>query len=118
MLSNIAHTQFIRDRSQTTLTRRAVGRSENPGVLVLFGGHNLPPLVEIGLNDLPKSGGAMAPPATPGTTGLLFNVACVGRRDGRSDGLYYKMQILARFSKAAKDYIMYHIYFEIILKLN
>ena len=37
----------------------AVGRSENPGVPVLFGGHNLPPpLVEIGLTDLPKSGGA------------------------------------------------------------
>ena len=31
-----------------------VGRSENLGV------HNLPPLVEIGLTDLPKSGGAMA----------------------------------------------------------
>ena len=28
--------------------QRAVGRSENPGVQVLFGGHNLPPLVEIG----------------------------------------------------------------------
>ena len=27
----------------------AVGRSENPGVPVLFGGHNLPPLIEIGL---------------------------------------------------------------------
>ena len=40
---------------------RAVGRSENPGVPVLFGGHNLPPLVEIGLTDLPKFGGAMAP---------------------------------------------------------
>ena len=25
------------------LTHRAVGRSENPGVPVLFGGHNLPP---------------------------------------------------------------------------
>ena len=37
---------------------RAVGRSENPGVPVLFGGHNLPPLVEIGLTDLPKSGDA------------------------------------------------------------
>ena len=36
--------------------RRAVGRSENPGVPVLFGGHNLLPLVEIGLTDLPKSG--------------------------------------------------------------
>ena len=30
--------------------------TENPGVPVLFGGHNLPPLVEIGLTDLPKSG--------------------------------------------------------------
>ena len=49
---------------------RAVGRSENPGVPVLFGGQNLPPLVEIGLIDLPKTGGAMAPPAPPGTTPL------------------------------------------------
>ena len=44
---------------------RAVRRSENPEVPVLFGGHNLPPLVEIGLTDLPKSGGAMGPPAPP-----------------------------------------------------
>ena len=51
---------------------RAVGRSDNPGVPVLFGGHNRPPLVEIGLTDLPKSGGAMALPAPPGTTGLQF----------------------------------------------
>ena len=35
---------------------RAVGRSENPEVPVLFGGHNLPLLVEIGLTDLPKNG--------------------------------------------------------------
>ena len=48
----------------------AVGRSENLGVPVLFGGHNLPPLIKIGLTDLPKFGGAMAPPAHPGTTGL------------------------------------------------
>ena len=50
---------------------RAVGRSENSGVPVLFGRHNLPPLVEIGLTDRPKIGGAMAPPAPPGTTGLI-----------------------------------------------
>ena len=30
---------------------------ENLGVPVSFGGHNLPPLVEIGVTDLPKSGG-------------------------------------------------------------
>ena len=45
---------------------RAVGGSENSGVPVLFGGHNLPPLVEIGLTDLPKFGGAMGH-GTPGT---------------------------------------------------
>ena len=51
---------------------RAVGRSENPGVPVLFGGNNLPPVVEIGLNDLPKSGGASGTPrAPPGTTPLF-----------------------------------------------
>ena len=32
----------------------------------------MPPLVEIGLTDLPKSGCAMAHPAHPGTTGLLY----------------------------------------------
>ena len=36
-----------------------------------MGGHNLTPLVEVGLTDLPKSGGAMAP---PGTTGLACTV--------------------------------------------
>ena len=50
----------------TYVRGRAVGRSENPGVPVLFGGHNLLPLVEIGLTDMPKSGGAMAH-GTPGT---------------------------------------------------
>ena len=37
---------------------RAVERSENPGVPVSFGGHNLPPCppVEIGLTDLAKTG--------------------------------------------------------------
>jgi hypothetical protein len=53
-----------------TIHSRAVARSENPGVPVLFGGHNLSPLVEIGLIDLPKAGCAMAHLAHPGTTGL------------------------------------------------
>ena len=55
---------------------RAVGRSEIPGVPVLFGRHNLPPLVEIGSTDLPKSGGAMAPPAPPGTTPCNYRKEC------------------------------------------
>ena len=45
---------------------RAVGRSKNPKLTVLFGGHYLPLLVEIGLTDLLKSwGGHM--PWHPGT---------------------------------------------------
>ena len=43
---------------------RAVGKSVNPGVPVMFGGYHMSPLVEIGLTDLPKYGGAMAPPGT------------------------------------------------------
>ena len=39
---------------------RAVGRSENTGVPVLFGGHYLPPLVEVELTDTPEYG--VAPP--------------------------------------------------------
>ena len=41
---------------------------------VILGGENVPPLVEIGLTDLPKSGCAMAHPAHPGTTGLNMQV--------------------------------------------
>ena len=44
---------------------RAVARSEIPGGLVVLGGDNVSPLVEIGLTDPPKSGGAAAPPASP-----------------------------------------------------
>ena len=55
---------------QPKLLFRDVGKSENLWVPVSFGGNNLSPLVEIGLTDLPKSGGAMA---TPGTTPMLFS---------------------------------------------
>ena len=41
---------------------------ENPGAPVLLGGHNWPPLVEIGLTEIPESGGA-----PPGTTPLMCN---------------------------------------------
>ena len=61
----------MESHGQVHVLHRVVGRPENPGVPVLFGGHNLFPLVEIRLTDLSKSGGAMAPPAPPGTTGLL-----------------------------------------------
>ena len=39
---------------------RAVARYENPGGLVVLGGDIVPPLVEIGLTDVPKTG--VAPP--------------------------------------------------------
>ena len=49
---------------------RAVARSENLGWHVLLCGDNVPPLVELGFTDLPKSGVARAPPAPPLATGL------------------------------------------------
>ena len=50
--------------------RRHATRFKNPGGHIVLGGDNVPPLVEIGLTDLPKSGGARAPPAPPLATGL------------------------------------------------
>ena len=50
---------------------RAVARSENLGGHIVLGVNNVPPQVEIGLTDLPKSGGARAPPAPPLATGLI-----------------------------------------------
>ena len=45
------------------------------GGLVVMGGDYVPPLVEIGLTDLPKTGGgAKAPPAPPLATALGDNV--------------------------------------------
>ena len=44
---------------------RAVARSENPGGHIVLGGDNVPPLVEIGLTDLSKSGGGTCPPGPP-----------------------------------------------------
>ena len=61
----------VHDFNQNT---RAVRGSENPGVPVSFGGHNMPPLVEIGFTDLPKSGVTVAPPALPGKTSLSLTV--------------------------------------------
>ena len=65
---------------------RAFARSGNPGVPVLFGEHNLPSLVEIGLTDLPKSGDAMATPApacddTPAADLLVFRELFVSCND-------------------------------------
>ena len=49
---------------------RAVARSENPGGLVVIGGDNVPPLMEIGLTDLPKTGELKPHPAPPLATAL------------------------------------------------
>ena len=42
-------------QAQVTGIFRVVARFENPGGLVVLGGENVPPLVEIGLTDLPKT---------------------------------------------------------------
>ena len=59
---------------------------------VLFGRHNLPPLVEIGLTDRPKIGGALAP---PGTTGLLY--------------YYYYLYVTLRVVLGFSDYTLIYI---------
>ena len=52
----------------------------------------MPPLVEIGLTDLSKSGGAQAPPAPPLATGLRYFLkmcpifVCFVHNFDRSDG--------------------------------
>ena len=46
-------------------TGRHVSRSENLGGRAVLGGDNVPPLVEIGLTDLPKSGGRFLPCCMP-----------------------------------------------------
>ena len=50
---------------------RAVARSEIFGGLVVLGGDNVSPLVEIGLADLPNIGGAKAPPSPHLATALM-----------------------------------------------
>ena len=76
---------------------RAVGRSENPGVPALLGGHNLPPLVEIGLTYLPKSGGA---PTSQGTTPLRYTK--LGLKVTRFKENVYKLFWNSRMTKTAK----------------
>ena len=40
---------YIQEEQFIAIISRTVGRSENPGVPVLFGGHDLPTLVETGM---------------------------------------------------------------------
>ena len=49
----------------TSIVLRHATRVKKPGGQVVLGGDNVSPLVEIGLTDPPKSGGAAAPPAPP-----------------------------------------------------
>ena len=58
------------------ITCRAVARSENPGGHIVLGGDNVPPLVEIGLSDLSKSGGS----ALASTDCLLRSFSDLKRR--------------------------------------
>ena len=62
--------------------RRKVWKSGERGHIEL-GGDNVPPLVEIGLTDLPKSGVARAPPGPPLVTGLAKSG---GQPSSGSDG--------------------------------
>ena len=72
--SNKNEGEHSQSSHQPHVENRAIERSENWGLPVLFGGHNLSSLVEVELTDLPKCGCAMAPPVTSGTSGLENNV--------------------------------------------
>ena len=70
VLAGSTGTQPVTRDANTLVTKalvyRAVARSENPGGLVVMGGENVPSLVEIGLTDLPKTGGGgLSPPSPP-----------------------------------------------------
>ena len=57
---------------------RPVARSENPGGLVVLWWAYSAPLVEIGLTEMSKTGGAEAPPAPTGDSPVFnFNIANV-----------------------------------------
>ena len=56
--------------SFTLFSATTEAETENPEGHIVLGGDNVPHLVEIGLSDLPKTGGARAPPAPPLATGL------------------------------------------------
>ena len=58
---------------------RAVASSENPGGLLVLGGDNVPPLVEIGLAGLPKN--AQPPLAT--------GLHCIFNSGSPSSNFYY-----------------------------
>ena len=51
-------------KSKHSLRSRHAARVKNLGGHIVLGGDNVPPLVEIGLTDPPKSGGARAPLAS------------------------------------------------------
>ena len=57
---------------------RAVARSEILEGLVVLGGDNVSPLVEIGLADLPNIGGAKAPPPSPHLATALGRKSIMG----------------------------------------
>ena len=61
---------------------RHVSRSENLEGRVVLGGDNVPPLVKIGLTDLPKTRGAYAPTASPLKTCLIVGGLLLHPRAG------------------------------------
>ena len=62
----------VKSSSKIAAAIRAIGGYEKSGVQTVMRGHNRSPLVEVGLTDLLKSGGTLASPAPPGTTGLAM----------------------------------------------
>ena len=71
MPSEINHTQMDRGKPAFAFPSRDVGSYGKLGVqIVMCGGYNLPPLVNIELTDLPKPGWTFAHPAHQSPTSL------------------------------------------------
>ena len=74
------------------LSSRHATRVKNPGGQVVLGGDNVSPLVEIGLTDPPKSGGAAAPPASH-LVACLHYILQVPFREEKSVQLFFALRI-------------------------
>ena len=111
---------------------RAVARSENPGGLVVLGGENVPPLVEIGLTDLPNIGGGVSgPPGPPGSgitgsrsscsfilyresddgvlTLLMKDFTCVMSLSVEGNTVDWKQMVISRKSSQLYTFIKVHV---------
>ena len=87
---NSANSSSVKKFISFYLTEQGRRKVWNSGGLVVLGGDNVSPLVEIGLTDLPNIGGAKAPPSPHLATALLSTYIW------RSNKMWLKLQPLRK----------------------